>query len=281
MPVTTDNLFDKLAAYQPLGFRRSTRRSEASGGRRTSARSSNTSGRPAEGPRRSSNGHHAPLRLRAVGSCEAAYESGDAYVSVADIAEQEDIPYAFARSIQHDLVKGRAYQDGARRARRPGARTATRRTITLLEVLEAVQGPVSVSLCAVDAGVLRSARRRVLVQQAVDGRRQPAEQLFRFHHAARSSWSRVARAPRHQEGHRIAAPTVGAHVVPGGRVRWMRCLSPPSRRRSRRRGAQKHSRSCGVCGLARGRRHVSRRILPLRALRGAAALPRSAMARHR
>ena len=36
----------------------------------------------------------------------AAYKSGDSYVSVSDIAEQEDIPYAFARSIQHDLVKG-------------------------------------------------------------------------------------------------------------------------------------------------------------------------------
>ena len=31
----------------------------------------------------------------------AAYKSGDSYVSVSDIAEQEDIPYAFARSIQH------------------------------------------------------------------------------------------------------------------------------------------------------------------------------------
>ena len=29
----------------------------------------------------------------------AAYKSGDSYVSVSDIAEQEDIPYAFARSI--------------------------------------------------------------------------------------------------------------------------------------------------------------------------------------
>ena len=36
----------------------------------------------------------------------AAYKSGDAYVSVSDIADEEDIPYAFARSIQHDLVKG-------------------------------------------------------------------------------------------------------------------------------------------------------------------------------
>ena len=29
----------------------------------------------------------------------AAYKSGDSYVSVSDIAEQEDIPYAFARRI--------------------------------------------------------------------------------------------------------------------------------------------------------------------------------------
>ena len=35
----------------------------------------------------------------------AAYKSGDEYVSVSEIAEKEDIPYAFARSIQHDLVK--------------------------------------------------------------------------------------------------------------------------------------------------------------------------------
>ena len=38
----------------------------------------------------------------------AAYKSGEAYVSVSDIAEQEDIPYAFARSIQHDQI-GRAH----------------------------------------------------------------------------------------------------------------------------------------------------------------------------
>ena len=35
----------------------------------------------------------------------AAYRNGEAYMSVSDIAEQEGIPYAFARSIQHDLVK--------------------------------------------------------------------------------------------------------------------------------------------------------------------------------
>ena len=34
----------------------------------------------------------------------AAYESKDEYVSVSEVAEKENIPYAFARSIQHDLV---------------------------------------------------------------------------------------------------------------------------------------------------------------------------------
>ena len=34
----------------------------------------------------------------------AAYANKDAYVSVSDVADAESIPYAFARSIQHDLV---------------------------------------------------------------------------------------------------------------------------------------------------------------------------------
>ena len=36
---------------------------------------------------------------------QAAYRNGESYMSVAEIADQEGIPYAFARSIQHDLVK--------------------------------------------------------------------------------------------------------------------------------------------------------------------------------
>ena len=35
----------------------------------------------------------------------SAYECGDSYISIADVAEKEDVPYSFARSIQHDLVK--------------------------------------------------------------------------------------------------------------------------------------------------------------------------------
>lgn len=81
---------------------------------------------------------------------EAAYRSGTSYVSVADISEKEDIPYAFARSIQHDLVKGGLIKT-VRGARGGLALDCDPAKITLLEVLEAVQGPVTVSLCAVDA----------------------------------------------------------------------------------------------------------------------------------
>lgn len=80
---------------------------------------------------------------------EAAYQSGDAYVSVSDISEQEEIPYAFARSIQHDLVKGGLIKT-VRGARGGLALDCDPATTTLLEVLEVVQGPVSVSLCTVD-----------------------------------------------------------------------------------------------------------------------------------
>lgn len=40
-----------------------------------------------------------------VASFAPAYRSGDTYISIAEVAEQESIPYSFARSIQHELVK--------------------------------------------------------------------------------------------------------------------------------------------------------------------------------
>lgn len=79
----------------------------------------------------------------------AAYKSGDAYVSVSDIAEDEDIPYAFARSIQHDLVKGGLIKT-VRGAHGGLILNCDPAEVTLLEVLEAIQGPVSVSLCVLD-----------------------------------------------------------------------------------------------------------------------------------
>ncbi len=79
----------------------------------------------------------------------AAYHSGESYVSVSDVAEAEGIPYAFARSIQHDLVKGGLIKT-VRGARGGLALNCDPAETTLLDVLEAVQGPVSVSLCVMD-----------------------------------------------------------------------------------------------------------------------------------
>ncbi len=79
----------------------------------------------------------------------AAYRSGDAYVSVSDISEDEDIPYAFARSIQHDLVKGGLIKT-VRGARGGLVLNCDPSSVTMLEVLEAIQGPVSISLCVLD-----------------------------------------------------------------------------------------------------------------------------------
>ena len=79
----------------------------------------------------------------------AAYRSKDAYVSVSGIAEAEDIPYAFARSIQHDLVKAGLIKT-VRGARGGLMLACDPAEITMLDILEALQGPVSISACVAD-----------------------------------------------------------------------------------------------------------------------------------
>ena len=79
----------------------------------------------------------------------AAYQSGDAYISVADISESEDIPYAFACSIQHDLTKAGLLK-AVRGAHGGLALACDPAEVSLLEILEAIQGPVSVSICTAD-----------------------------------------------------------------------------------------------------------------------------------
>lgn len=79
----------------------------------------------------------------------AAYRAQGRYRSISDISAEENIPYAFARSIQHELVQAglistiRGAHGGLRLNLDP-------KTTTILDVLEALQGPVSVSDCAVD-----------------------------------------------------------------------------------------------------------------------------------
>lgn len=79
----------------------------------------------------------------------AAYQGGGEYISITDVSETEGIPYAFARSIQHDLVKSGLLRT-VRGARGGISLNCNPANVTIREVLEAVQGPVSVSMCAVD-----------------------------------------------------------------------------------------------------------------------------------
>ena len=79
----------------------------------------------------------------------SAYRHRDAYISIADVAEEEDIPYAFARTIQHDLATV-GYLRTVRGAKGGLVLSVDPEQVTLLDVLRTVQGPVEVAACATD-----------------------------------------------------------------------------------------------------------------------------------
>lgn len=61
-------------------------------------------------------------------------------------ADENDIPYSFARSIEHDLAAA-GIVSSVRGANGGMQLTVDPRQITLLQVVEAVQGPISLSGC--------------------------------------------------------------------------------------------------------------------------------------
>ncbi|MDR1083252.1 MAG: Rrf2 family transcriptional regulator [Coriobacteriales bacterium] len=70
-------------------------------------------------------------------------------LSVREAATMQDVPYAFARSIQHDLVHSGVLT--SLRGARGGMLLAVDPTeLTLYRLIEIVQGPVSVAICAKD-----------------------------------------------------------------------------------------------------------------------------------
>ncbi|MDR3053169.1 MAG: Rrf2 family transcriptional regulator, partial [Coriobacteriales bacterium] len=70
-------------------------------------------------------------------------------LSVREAAEAQGVPYAFARSIQHDLVLS-GFITSIRGARGGMLLAKDPEVLTLLELIEAVQGPVSVAICTAD-----------------------------------------------------------------------------------------------------------------------------------
>jgi Rrf2 family protein len=70
-------------------------------------------------------------------------------VSVRELAEAQSVPYAFARSVQRDLMAAGLVTvtrgaSGGMCLARPAAE------ITLLDVVESIQGQLSISVCAND-----------------------------------------------------------------------------------------------------------------------------------
>lgn len=79
----------------------------------------------------------------------AAYQAGESYISVTDVAKQENIPYSFARTIQHDLVKEGLLKT-SRGAHGGLTLNCDPKETTLLDVLKVVQGDLSVADCTVE-----------------------------------------------------------------------------------------------------------------------------------
>lgn len=79
----------------------------------------------------------------------SAYRHQDGYISIADVAEEEDVPYAFARTIQHDLATA-GYLRTVRGAKGGLTLSCDPSKVTLLDVLRTLQGPVEIAACATD-----------------------------------------------------------------------------------------------------------------------------------
>ena len=72
-------------------------------------------------------------------------------LSVREAAEQYEVPYAFARSIQHAMVQAGLIRS-LRGAHGGMLLNVDPDDITLFQLIEAVQGPVSVAVCTTDTG---------------------------------------------------------------------------------------------------------------------------------
>mgnify|MGYP001010877272 CR=1 FL=1 len=76
----------------------------------------------------------------------ALVQNPEGVVSVRTAAKDNDIPYSFARSIQHDLALAGIVE--STRGAHGGMRLAVDpRTTSLLKLVEAVQGPVLIAAC--------------------------------------------------------------------------------------------------------------------------------------
>ena len=81
----------------------------------------------------------------------ALVEDPDGVVSVRTAARENGVPYSFARSIQHDLAVAGIVENS--RGANGGMRLAVDPCeATLLDLVEAVQGPVAIACCSNPSG---------------------------------------------------------------------------------------------------------------------------------
>ena len=78
-----------------------------------------------------------------------AYENAGSVIAVSEIAKQENIPYSFARSIQHDLVHA-GFLETVRGVRGGLKLSCDPQTTTLYQLICALEGPVFLSACSKD-----------------------------------------------------------------------------------------------------------------------------------
>jgi Rrf2 family protein len=79
----------------------------------------------------------------------ALLQNGGEPLSVRKAASLQGVPYAFARSIQHDLV-GNGILASVRGARGGMVLAVDPTELTLYRLIEIVQGPVNVAICTSD-----------------------------------------------------------------------------------------------------------------------------------
>jgi Rrf2 family protein len=79
----------------------------------------------------------------------AAYYADGRYISIAQVSEDEDIPYAFARSIQHELVHA-GLLNTVRGAKGGLTLACDPSTTTVYDVLSALDGEPHLSPCSAD-----------------------------------------------------------------------------------------------------------------------------------
>lgn len=88
----------------------------------------------------------------AIRIMRCAYRHQGNYVSIADVADEEGIPYAFARTIQHDLSMA-GYIKTVRGAHGGLTLSVDPSTITLTDVLQKLQGNIYTAPCSEDPSV--------------------------------------------------------------------------------------------------------------------------------